>query len=187
MAMISDNGDTFEVQVDFSQVEKYLKDLENLEPKTRNKIIRSALRKANRELLKSEREELRNLAQPEGKKTKWNYIHTGQLKKGITGKVRVNNRKMQAIVGVRHKLTGRRSYIKAPTYAGVWLNYGTRTHTIGKGSSLRKRREQLGGSVHGIEGNDWVMRSYHKVEKNIIKTIQSDIETSYNETVKSKY
>lgn len=185
--MTSDNGDTFEVKVDFSQVEKYLKDLDNLEPKTRKKIIRSALRKANRDLLKSERDELKNLALPEGTRTKWNYIHTGQLKKGLTGKVRVNNKKMQAIVGVRHKLTGRRSYIKAPTYAGVWLNYGTRTHAIGKTSSLRRGHEQKGGSVHGIDGNDWVLRSYHKVEKNIIQNLQNDLETSYNETVKSKY
>lgn len=46
--MIDSNG--FKLSVEFSQVEKYLKDLEDLEPKTRKQIIRSTLRKANKEL-----------------------------------------------------------------------------------------------------------------------------------------
>ena len=184
--MIDSNG--FKLSVEFSQVEKYLKDLEELEPKTRKQIIRSTLRKANKELLSSEKAELKDIALGQGKLSKWKRHHTGQLKRGITGKVKVNNRKMMVVTGVRNRDKGFTSYIKAPMYGGVWQNFGTRDHRIGKGSNLRaKRRVQTGGMVRGIKGNDWVVKSWKKVEKNVIKNIENDLEMAYNDTVKSKY
>lgn len=41
------------------------------------------------------------------------------------------------VTGVRNREKGFTSYIKAPMYGGVWQNFGTRDHRIGKGSNLR--------------------------------------------------
>ena len=82
--------------------------------------------------------------------------------------------------------------IKAPTYAGVWLNFGTQSHSVANKSSMRhilKNRQKVSSDsyVNGIPGNDWVMSSFNRVKNQLFKAIAEDLETNYNETIKSKY
>lgn len=87
---------------------------------------------------------------------------------------------------------GRKHLIKAPTYAGVWLNFGTQSHSIANKSSMRhilKNRQKVSSDsyVNGIPGNDWVMSSFNRVKNQLFKAIAEDLETNYNESMKSKY
>ena len=188
MSRYFDDYGKFEVTVNLDCIEKYMNDLSKLPTKTRNKLIRSAVRDGNRMLLASEKQELKDYAKSEGVRNKYKRIHTGQLKKGIKGRIKTTNNRISLIVGVRNtNKTKRTSYIKAPTYAGIWLNFGTRDHTISKGSRLRGKKYQHGTSVRGIAGNDWVMKSYNKVERNLMKKVAEDLENTYNDSVKSNY
>lgn len=182
-----------EFGIDLSCITRYIDDLAKIPSNVRKKAIRSSLKRGNRLLLQSERERLGKLAQSEGKLNQYGTPHSGFLRKGIKGRIKVRNDRVALIVGVRNMdknritfVAGRLHKIKAPTYAGIWLNYGTRSHSISSGSSMRKKI-QGDSSVKGIAGTDWVMRSYNDVKDRLFQYIAEDLENTYNDNVKSKY
>ena len=149
--------------------------------------------------LNAEKTALGDALQAKGKLNRWGIPHSGFLKKGLKGRVSFKNNNIKLIVGVKNMdkerisfHNGRKHLIKAPTYAGVWLNFGTQSHSIANKSSMRqilKNRQKVSGDsyVNGIPGNDWVMSSFNRVKNQLFKAIAEDLETNYNESMKSKY
>jgi len=191
--------DEWQVDIDLSCIERYITDLAKTEPKLRKKIVRSSLKRGNKLLQNAEKTALGDALQAKGKLNKWGIPHSGFLKKGLKGRVSFKNNNIKLIVGVKNLdkerisfHNGRKHLIKAPTYAGVWLNFGTQSHSIANKSSMRhilKNRQKVSSDsyVNGIPGNDWVMSSFNRVKNQLFKAIAEDLETNYNESMKSKY
>ena len=152
--------DEWQIDIDLSCIERYVTDLAKTEPKLRKKIVRSSLKRGNKLLQNAEKTALGDALQAKGKLNKWGIPHSGFLKKGLKGRVS--------------------------------LNFGTQSHSIANKSSMRhilKNRQKVSSDsyVNGIPGNDWVMSSFNRVKNQLFKAIAEDLETNYNETVKSKY
>ena len=143
--------DEWQVDIDLSCIERYVTDLAKTEPKLRKKIVRSSLKRGNKMLQAAEKTALGNALQAKG-----------NLKKGLKGRVSFKNNNIKLIVGVKNMdkerisfHNGRKHLIKAPTYAGVWLNFGTQSHSIANKSSMRqilKNRQKVSSDsyVNGI-------------------------------------
>ena len=191
--------DEWQIDIDLSCIERYITDLAKTEPKLRKKIVRSSLKRGNKLLQNAEKTALGDALQAKGKLNRWGIPHSGFLKKGLKGRVSFKNNNIKLIVGVKNLdkerisfHNGRKHLIKAPTYAGIWLNFGTQSHSIANKSSMRqilKNRQKVSGDsyVNGIPGNDWVMSSFNRVKNQLFKAIAEDLETNYNESMKSKY
>ena len=166
--------DEWQVDIDLSCIERYVTDLAKTEPKLRKKIVRSSLKRGNKMLQAAEKTALGNALQAKGKLNKWGVPHSGFLKKGLKGRVSFKNNNIKLIVGVKNMDKERISF-----------------HIANKSSmrQILKNRQKVSGDsyVNGIPGNDWVMRSFNQVKNQLFKAIAEDLETNYNETIKSKY
>ena len=175
--------DEWQIDIDLSCIERYVTDLAKTEPKLRKKIVRSSLKRGNKLLQNAEKTALGDALQAKGKLNKWGIPHSGFLKKGLKGRVSFKNNNIKLIVGVKNLdkerisfHNGRKHLIKAPTYAGVWLNFGTQSHSIANKSSMRqilKNRQKVSSDsyVNGIPGNDWVMSSFNRVKNQLLANI----------------
>ena len=178
--------DEWQVDIDLSCIERYVTDLAKTEPKLRKKIVRSSLKRGNKLLQNAEKTALGDALQAKGKLNRWGIPHSGFLKKGLKGRVSFKNNNIKLIVGVKNLdkerisfHNGRKHLIKAPTYAGVWLNFGTQSHSIANKSSMRhilKNRQKVSSDsyVNGIPGNDWVMSSFNRVKNQLFKATTAD-------------
>ena len=87
-----------EFGIDLSCITRYIDDLAKIPSNVRKKAIRSSLKRGNRLLLQSERERLGKLAQSEGKLNQYGTPHSGFLRKGIKGRIKVRNDRVALIV-----------------------------------------------------------------------------------------
>jgi hypothetical protein len=185
--------DAYDFQLSLSAINQYIADISrNLDNKTRNKLLRGAFREGMRTFLQEERKELSGVALSNGRLNKYGTAHSGLLKSGLRSRIKIKNDRLSVIVGVRNTkksetvFSGRKRKIRAPTYGGIWLNFGTSDHYTGRLSSSRSRIHN-GSKVKGIKGNDWVMKSYNTVEEQIMNRIKQDIISAYNESVRMNY
>lgn len=185
--------DERDFKISLSAIEQYINDLsKNYDKKTLNKVMRSSFKNGEKLLLAAEKKLLEPYIASRGKLNKYGIAHSGLLKSGLKGRIKRRDTRVSLIVGVRNVkksekvIAGRLRYIRAPTYGGVWLNYGTQAHNIGKSTRMRSRRYK-GSTVAGIQGTDWVMKSYRQVEQQLIQTIERDISRAYDESVQNTY
>ena len=175
--------------IDLSAITHYIDDLGKLPSNLRRKAIRPALNKAKKRLLSAEKRQLSDSMKSAGYVDKYGNEHTGRLRKALKGKIKINNRVVSVSVGLfpikRMKAMSEYSYDPAH-YIGLWLNLGTKAHTIGKRDSRRVNR-QTGRMVKGIQGIDWVMKSYTDEQVEIFHEIQAAIEENYDQFMRSFY
>ena len=157
--------DEWQIDIDLSCIERYVTDLAKTEPKLRKKIVRSSLKRGNKLLQAAEKTALGDALQAKGKLNRWGIPHSGFLKKGLKGRVSFKNNNIKLIVGVKNMDKERISF------------HNGRKHQKVSSDSY----------VNGIPGNDWVMSSFNRVKNQLFKAIAEDLETNYNETIKSKY
>lgn len=152
---------------------QFLKGLQRLEPAFAKRVARSALKRADRLLVSAEKSALSGYRK-----------RTGYLKKSVKGRIKIKKNRLMLIAGLRNpkpflkKANG--SFRPRPTlYAGMWLNFGVSPHRNVHGTPKRSKPDAR--EHPGVEGNDWVRKTWLSNKSAVEKVLEEDMKSAIRE------
>lgn len=175
--------------IDFSGFRAMLKDMATYPKKLKRQFVRNSMRRISQLLVSEEKRQTQAFALPRGSFSKWGRTHSGDLKKGIKGRtIFTKYDGIFLFAGIKLSKQAQAKYTKTippTTSGGIWLNFGTRRHSIRRGSTNKSQKN--GGFVNGIPQYDWVVKTYNNTKEQIQNFIDSDTKEAFEKTLANVY